>query len=45
MFIQILKFPVDYFSKYWLGYNQAIFTYLELSYYKKYNHIIKIAKL
>lgn len=36
MFIQILKYPIDYFSKDWLGYYQAIFTYLDLSYYEKF---------
>jgi hypothetical protein len=36
MFIQILKFPIDYFSKYWFGDYQAVFYYLDLSYYEKY---------
>ncbi len=33
MFIQILKFPVDYFSINWFGYNKAVFWYFDISYY------------
>jgi hypothetical protein len=36
MFLQMLKFPIDYFSSDWFGYFQPIFSFLDLSYYQKY---------
>lgn len=34
MMIQTLKFPIDYFSVYWFGQSQAVFSYLDLTYYE-----------
>ena len=36
MFIQILKFPIDYFSQNWFGYDRALFWYIDLAYYVQY---------
>ena len=32
-YLLVLKFSIDYFTLNWLGYNQAFFSYLDLSYY------------
>jgi hypothetical protein len=32
----MLKFSIDYFTIEWLGYNQPIFSFLDISYYLKF---------